>query len=84
MRFVEQASYETAAQMRVSPAPDVVTHVFMLFRVVRSDNVGVWTSATVRATAGDGTTFWAKVVGVDAARASDRTLFRVLEWGGKK
>ena len=68
--------------MRVSPAPDVVTRVFMLFRGVRSDNVGVWASAAARATAEDGATFWAKVVGVDAVRASDRRLFRVLEWGG--
>ena len=68
--------------MRVSPAPDVVTRVFMLFRGVRSDNVGVWALAAARATAEDGATFWTKVVGVDAVRASNRTLFRVLEWGG--
>ena len=70
-----------AAQMRVSPAPDVVTRVFMLFRGVRSDDVGLWAPAAARATAEDGATFWTKVVGVDV-RASDRTLFRVLEWGG--
>jgi hypothetical protein len=56
----------------------------MLFRVVCSDNVVLWASATVHATAEDSATFWAKVVGVDAARASDRTLLRVLELGGKK
>ena len=56
----------------------------MLFRVVCSDNVGLWASATVRATAEDSVTFWAKVVGVDAACVSDRTLLRVLELGGKK
>ena len=31
---------------------------------------------------GAGATFWSNVVGVDAVGASDRTLFRVLEWGG--
>jgi hypothetical protein len=82
LRFVAQASYEKAAQMRVSPAPDVVTRVFMLFRGVSSDDVGLWAPAAARATAEDGATFWTKVVGVDAVRASDRTLFRVLEWGG--
>lgn len=41
LQFVSQASYEKAARMRVSPAPDVVTRVFMLFRGVRPDNVGV-------------------------------------------
>lgn len=82
LRFITQSSYEEAARMRVSPTPDVVTRVFMLFRGVRSDDVALWAPAAARATAEDGTTFWSNVVGVDAVRASDRTLFRVLEWGG--
>lgn len=68
--------------MRVLPAPDVVTRVFMLFRGVAPGDLGLWTQAAERAAAEDGATFWAQVVGVDAARASDRGLFRVLEWGG--
>ena len=68
--------------MRVSPAPDVVTRIFMLFRGVRSDDVDLWAQAAARTTEEDGATFWTKVVGVDAMRASDHTLFRVLEWGG--
>ena len=82
MRFVAQSSYEKAAQMRVSPTPDVVTRVFMLFRGVRTDDVPLWEPAAARANAEDGATFWSDVVGVDAVRASDRSLFRVLEWGG--
>jgi hypothetical protein len=68
--------------MRVSPVPDIITRVFMLFRGVRLDNVGVWASVVARATVEDGAAFWMKVVCVDAVRASDHTLFRVLEWGG--
>jgi hypothetical protein len=84
LRFLAQASYEEAARMRISPAPDVVTRVFMLFRGVRvaQGDLGLWAPAAARATAEDGATFWARVVGVDAARGSDRGLFRVLEWGG--
>jgi hypothetical protein len=82
LRFLAQASYEQVAQMRVSPTPDVVTRVFMLFRGVAADDLGLWEQAATRATAEDGATFWARVVGVDLARASDRGLFRVLEWGG--
>ena len=82
LRFLSQASYEQAAQMRVSPAPDVVTRVFMLFRGVAADDLELWEQAAARASAEDGTTFWTRVVGVDMARASDRGLFRVLEWGG--
>jgi hypothetical protein len=67
--------------MRISPTPDVVvTRVFMVFRL---DNVGLWTPAAACATAEDGAMFWTEV-GVDPVRASDRTLFRVLERGGVK
>jgi len=82
LRFLTQASYEQAAQMHVSPAPDVVTRVFMLFRGVAADDLRHWEQAATRATAEDGATFWVNVVGVDLVRASDRGLFRVLEWGG--
>jgi hypothetical protein len=83
LRFLPQASYEQAAQMRVSPTPDVVTRIFMLFRGVAPGDLGLWEQAAARATAEDGGAgFWERVVGVDLARASDRDLFRVLEWGG--
>ncbi|KAI9457658.1 hypothetical protein F5148DRAFT_341931 [Russula earlei] len=82
LRFLPQASYERSVQMRVSPTPDVVTRVFMLFRGVAAGDLGLWRQAAVRAAAEDGATFWAQVVGVDAVRASDGGLFRVLEWGG--
>ena len=68
--------------MHILPAPDVVTHVFMLFRRVRSDYVGLWEQAATRATEEEGTTFLTRVVGVDALWASDLTLFHMLEWGG--
>jgi hypothetical protein len=57
LRFLAQASYEKAAQMRVSPAPDVVTRVFMLFRGVEPGDLGLWTQAAARATTEDGATF---------------------------
>jgi hypothetical protein len=84
LRFLSQASYEQAARMRISPVPDVVTRVFMLFRGVASGDLNLWEQANARATSEDGgaTTFWARIVGIDLARASDRSLFRVLEWGG--
>ncbi|KAI0265637.1 hypothetical protein BC834DRAFT_877926 [Gloeopeniophorella convolvens] len=80
LRFVAQESYERAAPLAVSPAPDVVTRVFMLFRGVPADELGLWDAA--RARAAEDAALWAGVVGIDAARASDPALFRVLEWGG--
>ncbi len=62
--------------MRILPTPDVVNRLFMLFRGVCSDGVGLWAPAAARTTAEDRPTFWTEVVGVDAVRTSDRTLFR--------
>ncbi|KAH8986045.1 hypothetical protein EDB86DRAFT_2293642 [Lactarius hatsudake] len=81
LRFVAQDAYEQAAPMRIAPAPDVVTRVFMLFCGVPVGDLGFWEAASARAHA-DGARLWADVVGVDAARAADSGLFRVLEWGG--
>ena len=77
MRFLPQAEYEEAARLTVSPSPDVVTRVFMLFRGLSAQDADEW-SATgfVKAPV------WKDVVGVDAAKALDTSLFRVLEWGG--
>ncbi|KAI0319902.1 hypothetical protein OF83DRAFT_1239957 [Amylostereum chailletii] len=80
LRFLSQASYEAAAPMTVTPAPDVVTRVFMLFKGVDERDVGTWAEAGARAT--HDVAFWKKAVGVDAEHAEDRSLFRVLEWGG--
>ncbi|KAH9018124.1 hypothetical protein EDB84DRAFT_1276326 [Lactarius hengduanensis] len=82
LRFIAQESYEKAAKMRITPAPDIVTRVFMLFRGVAASDLALWEPARARAAEADGATFWADVVGVDAARAADSGLFRVLEWGG--
>jgi len=37
--------------MRVSPAPDVVTRIFMLFRGVAPGKLDLWKQAAARATA---------------------------------
>ena len=84
LRFVPQDAYERAAALRITPTPDVVTRVFMLFRRVAVGDLGLWEAANARtaSTGADGARFWADVVGVDAERAVDSGLFRVLEWGG--
>ena len=82
LRFVAQDAYERAAPIRIAPAPDIVTRVFMLFRGITVGDLGLWEAASLRATGADGATSWANVVGVSTERAADRRLFRVLEWGG--
>ena len=66
--------------MNVSPAPEVITRVFMLFRGVAEKDLAQWAPARNRAE--EDVSFWTKVVGVGVAKASDAGLYRVLEWGG--
>ncbi|KAF8264817.1 hypothetical protein EI94DRAFT_1737581 [Lactarius quietus] len=82
LRFITQDAYERAASLSITPVPDIVTRVFMLFRGVPASDLELWEAASARAAAADGMTLWKDIVGVDAARAADSGLFRVLEWGG--
>ncbi|KAG2038512.1 hypothetical protein BDR03DRAFT_954278 [Suillus americanus] len=80
LRFVPQVAYERAASLCISPQPDVVTRVFMLFKGVCKERLANWANAQMQAE--KDVAWWVNVVGVDPARAGDVTLFRVLEWGG--
>lgn len=66
--------------MTITPTPDVVVRVFMLFKGVPSTELGAWTAAQARAI--EDVSYWRDVVGLDAHdRLADKSLFRVLEWG---
>ncbi|KAI4522931.1 hypothetical protein K525DRAFT_283239 [Schizophyllum commune Loenen D] len=80
LRFVEQAAYERAAPLDITPAPDVVTRVFMLFRGVADAELNAWPAAQLRAK--EPALRWQDVVGVQLAKTLDTSLFRVIEWGG--
>ncbi len=49
LRFVPQASYEYAAPLEVSPKPDVLTRLFMLFGGVKTDELPRWKASIDRA-----------------------------------
>ncbi|KAG1844203.1 hypothetical protein DFJ58DRAFT_31194 [Suillus subalutaceus] len=80
LRFVPQAAYERAASLSISPQPDVVTRVCMLFKGICKEHLANWADAQMQAE--KDVAWWVDVVGVDPARAGDTSLFRVLEWGG--
>ncbi|KAF9264525.1 hypothetical protein L218DRAFT_862521 [Marasmius fiardii PR-910] len=87
LRFLPQSAYEEAAPLDVTPAPDVVTRIFMLFRGIteeelKSEEEGVWGEAAKRSSSEDGVAYWQNIVGVDMAKSTNEDLFRVLEWGG--
>jgi len=82
IRFVPQREYEQSAQLTVEDVksgkrPDVTTRVFMLFRGVREAEVSNWKDEGLKADEVD----WRKVIGV-MNKATDESLWRVLEWGG--
>ncbi|KAG1811210.1 uncharacterized protein BJ212DRAFT_1483869 [Suillus subaureus] len=80
LRFVPQAAYERAASLCISPQPDVVTRICMLFKGICKEHLANWANAQMQAE--KDVAWWVDVVGVDPTRAGDVTLFRVLEWGG--
>ena len=81
LRFVPQESYEQAAPMSISSPPDVIVRIFMIFRGVTADELHAWTEAQDRVQENVGR--WRAVVGLpDDDRLQDKSLFRVLEWGG--
>ena len=68
--------------MNVSPKPDVVTRIFMLFKGISQEEIRAkyWSKATARTE--EDVSIWQDIVGADFAKAKDEALFRVLEWGG--
>lgn len=79
LRFLPQDEYSPAAPLETTPAAQVATRVFMLFRGIKDEKMENWAQAKSRTE--DGAVDWPKVIGIDE-RMSDKSLFRVLEWGG--
>ncbi|KIJ53361.1 hypothetical protein M422DRAFT_43042 [Sphaerobolus stellatus SS14] len=74
-------AFEWAALLDVSPRPNIITRIFILFKGVNGDELeSSWNYALQRASRDSD--FWVDIVGVDIQRATDSSLFRVLEWGG--
>ncbi|EFI26609.1 ubiquitin family protein [Coprinopsis cinerea okayama7 len=80
LRFLPQSAYEKAAPLRVTPSPDVVLRIFMLFKGVQESQLGEWTNARTRQN--EDVSRWRSVVGADVDLATNFDLFRVIEWGG--
>lgn len=89
LRFVSQDAYERAAPLDVSPEPDIIQRVFMLFKGIDAsltsgrDIPGEWFQAEERAKLD--ADWWREVVGLQGecgVLMDDDSLFRVLEWGG--
>jgi hypothetical protein len=77
---VSQDSYEKAAPLDITPTPDVITRIFMLFKGVPAKDLDAWSAAVKRSH--QGIDLWTPIVGVETHKLSDTSAFRVLEWGG--
>ncbi|KAG9021165.1 hypothetical protein FS837_007510, partial [Tulasnella sp. UAMH 9824] len=80
LRFVPQVDYEASAPLEISPRPDIVTRVYMLFQGIAQGELDRWQEAQERSL--EGVDIWKAIVGVDETRQYNKDLFRVLEWGG--
>ncbi|KAG8924973.1 hypothetical protein FRC01_010838 [Tulasnella sp. 417] len=85
LRFIRQSDLESTATLQISPAPDVITRIFMLFQGVPGGELDHWKDAMGQSTkeSDDSLTMWRDIVGVEAEdKQKDENLFRVVEWGG--
>ncbi|KAF5328175.1 hypothetical protein D9619_013438 [Psilocybe cf. subviscida] len=94
LRFLSQYAYERAAPLEVTPKPDVIVRVFMLFKGLKPNELnpgGAWHDASrgINGDAGrvegrEDAERWRSVIGIDdeSKKLNDGRLFRVVEWGG--
>ncbi|KAK0448428.1 uncharacterized protein EV420DRAFT_1711692 [Desarmillaria tabescens] len=75
--FVPQSVYEDQAPMEITPYPDVVTRILMLYKSVPAAHIERWSNAVKRAE--ESTQRWIDIIGLDARR-HDETLCRVWQW----
>ena len=80
LRFVPRSAYERAAPLKILPARDIITRVFMLFKGIDEGLLSDWPQAQDRAHRS--ADFWKGVAGINCERSMDVSLFRLLEWGG--
>lgn len=76
--FLNQESFSAAAPLNITPTPDVVIRVFMLFQGVQTENLHFWESRMQIEDVN-----WKHVLNVSSPELMhDKDIFRVLEWGG--
>ncbi|KAJ3514859.1 hypothetical protein NMY22_g14607 [Coprinellus aureogranulatus] len=77
LRFLFRASYEKAAQLDVTPAPELTARILKMFGGLNRCGIqGNWAAAV------NAEKNWRTIVGVDDRSLADDSLFRILEWGG--
>ncbi|VDB93368.1 unnamed protein product [Peniophora sp. CBMAI 1063] len=77
IRFLDQGLYEELVPLALSPPPDVITRIVMVFQRLDEADVAAWPNARERKELGP--EYWKEVTGVDE-RALDILLYRALEW----
>jgi hypothetical protein len=70
-RFLPQADYEAACPLTLTHE-SIITRIFLLFKGVRKQELGIWKEASKHED-------WKEVVGINP-QAFDASFVRVLEW----
>lgn len=75
LRFVPQIELDAEALLEVTPKPDVLIRIFLLFKGVRTEDWNDWQGVTEQSFD------WQRVVGIKDTSPNPE-LFEVREWGG--
>lgn len=77
-----QQEYEKAAQLTITPSPDAILRIFMVFKGIDDAKAATdeWQESVKRAK--EDPEMWRGVVGLGEPSMADTSKFRVLEWGG--
>ncbi|GAA5890497.1 hypothetical protein JCM6882_002940 [Rhodosporidiobolus microsporus] len=74
-RFLRHAEYNRILPLDIDPPPDVVSRIFLLFKVM-----GPRDGSSERYCRGEPVD-WPKEIGLDLGKMQDESLVRALEWG---
>ncbi|KAG8952354.1 hypothetical protein FRC04_004782 [Tulasnella sp. 424] len=84
LRFIPQRTFHPTAALEITPTPEVVTRIFMVFQGVSIYQLDYWKDAAGRCKGSpwkSDTNVWMHIVGVEyEERQRDEKLFRVVEW----
>ncbi|TCD66900.1 hypothetical protein EIP91_000739 [Steccherinum ochraceum] len=83
IRFLSETLYSQVMNLDITPVPDVLVRIFMIFKGISSDEIGAWPRAQARVR--DPAIRWRRVVGLpELDQLQDRNSFRILEWGAAR
>ncbi|KDQ56411.1 hypothetical protein JAAARDRAFT_179948 [Jaapia argillacea MUCL 33604] len=82
LRFLPQQSYSVAAPLEITPRPDAILRVFMLWKGISEEDRRQPSCDQAASRADRPVDWWKDIVGIEDDERIPGDLFRVIEWGG--